>query len=289
MGSAGDHRQTSEVFMEPISPVPSPEAIALLSAVLRSVAIRRLGPDDAADFIQSAELRVLQRRYDVLTRFDGRSSLRTYLHVVVERLLIDWRNAEYGKWRPSAPARRLGPIGVFIDRLIWRDGYSGAEAVETTRSRWPHVPVASLVELVDQLPPHRPRLVHRELGDDVAITDFDDPVVRRETEQATRRRRKALLGALRTLLQDDRAILRARYVEGRSVRAIAEAAGLDPKALYRRFDRLLLRLRRMVAEQVDDRSLASIGSGLMGHQSSGLSAGRDNAALNPAEIGGAVI
>ena len=243
--------------MEPTSPVPSPEAIALLSAVLRSVASRRLGPDDAADFIQSAELRVLQRRYDVLTRFDGRSSLRTYLQVVVERLLIDWRNAQYGKWRASASARRLGPIGVFLDRLISRDGCSGDEAVEMARTRWPHVPVESLVEIVDQLPPHRPRFVRRELGDDVAITDFDDPVVRRETEQRTGRRRKALLRALRTLPHDDREILRARYVEGRTVRAIAENAGLEPKALYRRFERVLIGLRRTMLDQVEHGALAS--------------------------------
>jgi RNA polymerase sigma factor (sigma-70 family) len=254
-------RHTSEVSMETTSNVPSAEAVALLSAVLRSVAGRCLGPDDAADFVQSAELRVLQRRYDVLTRFDGRSSLRTYLHVVVGRLLLDWRNTAYGKWRPSASARRLGPLAIFLDRLMSRDGYGRAEAVEIARTRWPHIPVASLADMVEQLPPHSTRRVtRRELRDDVAITEFDDPVVRREAEQAARRRRNAVVRALRTLPAGDRQMLRARYMEGRSVRAIAETAGLDPKALYRRFDRMLIGLRRMVVEQADNGSLA--GSGL---------------------------
>lgn len=237
--------------MEPTSNVPSPEAVALLSAVLRSVAGRHLGPDDAADFVQSAELRVLQTRYDVLARFDGRSSLRTYLHVVVARLLLDWRNTAYGKWRPSAAARRLGPIAIFLDRLISRDGCGGAEAVEIARMRWPHIPVRSLAEMVEHLPPHPPRRVtRRELRDDVAITQFDDPVVRREAEETARRRRKAVVRALKTLPAGDREMLRARYMEGRSVRAIAETAGLDAKVLYRRFDRMLIGLRRMVVSSL---------------------------------------
>jgi RNA polymerase sigma factor (sigma-70 family) len=246
--------------MEPASNVPSPEAVALLSAVLRSVAGRRLRPDDAADFVQSAELRLLQGGYDVLTRFDGRSSLRTYLHVVVGRLLLDWRNAEYGKWRPSASARRLGPVGVFLDRLISRDGFSGTVAVEIARTRWPHVPVQSLARMVEHLPLHPPRRVgRRELRDDIAITQFDDPVARREAEQAAQRRRKAVVRALRTLPADDREMLRARYVEGRTVRAIAETLGLDPKALYRRFDRVLVGLRRMVVDQASSGSLVETG------------------------------
>jgi RNA polymerase sigma factor (sigma-70 family) len=243
--------------MNPTPDALSPEAIALLSSVLRSVASRHLGPDDAADFVQSAELRALERRYDVLTRFDGRSSLRTYLHVVVTRLLLDWRNAAYGKWRPSAAARHLGPVAIFLDRLMSRDGYSSAEAVEIAQARWPHAPAASLRELVEQLPPHMPRrLARRELRDDVAIAEFDDPVVRRETEQAARRRRNAVVRALQTLPADDRAILRARYIEGRSVRAIAETAGVNPKALYRRFDRVLIRLRRMATDQANTPSSA---------------------------------
>ena len=259
--------------MDSTSNAPSPEAVALLSAVLRSVARRRLGPDDAADFVQSAELRVLQRRYDVLARFDGRSSLRTYLHAVVARLLLDWRNTAYGKWRPSASARRLGPVAVFLDRLISRDGCTAAEAVEIARTRWPHLPAASLVELTERMPAHSPRrVVLRGLRDDVAITEFDDPVVRGEAEEAARRQRNAVGRALRTLAPGDREILRARYVEGRTVRAIAETAGLDPKALYRRLERLLIGLRRM-AEKPDQLSRIGPTVRFAGHPS-GLDRGR---------------
>jgi len=88
---------------------PSPEDLTLLSEVLRDVSRRRLSPDEAQDFVQSAHLKLLERQYDVFGRFTGGSSLRTYLTVVVIRLLLDWRNSTYGKWRPSAAAVRLGP------------------------------------------------------------------------------------------------------------------------------------------------------------------------------------
>lgn len=244
--------------MERVPPVPSPEAIALLSSVLRSVARRRLGPDEAADFVQSAELRLFERGYDVLTRFAGRSSLRTYLHVVAARLLLDWRNATYGKWRPSASARRFGPVGVFLDRLVSRDGCTIGEAVEIARARWPHIPAASLVEMSERLPAHPPRRVaRRELREDVAVCEFDDPVLRREAEETALRRHRAVAHAVRTLPAQEREMLRARYADGRTVRAIAETMGVEPKDLYRRFDRVLVGLRRTLVEHVADSRAAS--------------------------------
>ena len=109
---------------------PPPEQLTLLSDVVRKVArSRRLAPEDAQDFAQIVQVRVLERNYDVFNRFTGRSSLRTYLTVVVTRMLLDWLNSTYGKWRPSAMALRLGPDAVTLDRLIWRDGYTIDEAV----------------------------------------------------------------------------------------------------------------------------------------------------------------
>ena len=70
---------------------PTPEQLAVLDSVIRQAArAGRLQPQDAEDFSQSVHLRLIERQYDVFDRFDGRSSLRTYLTVVVRRLLLDW-------------------------------------------------------------------------------------------------------------------------------------------------------------------------------------------------------
>jgi hypothetical protein len=106
------------------------EQLAFLTRVIRDVTrAKRLSPDDADDFSQYVHLKLLERNYDVFERFSARSSLRTFLTVVVGRLLLDWRRAMLGKWRPSAMARRLGPAAVCLDRLIYRDGLSAADAI----------------------------------------------------------------------------------------------------------------------------------------------------------------
>ena len=52
----------------------------------------------------------------------GRGSLNTYLRVVIERLVLDMRVTNWGKWRPSARARRLGAEAVLFEQLTVRDG-----------------------------------------------------------------------------------------------------------------------------------------------------------------------
>jgi DNA-directed RNA polymerase specialized sigma24 family protein len=159
-------------------PAPNPEDLSLLSEVLRDVSRRRLSPDEAQDFIQSAHLKLLERHYDVFDRFAGGSSMRTYLTVVVVRLLLDWRNRTYGKWRPSAVALRLGDDAVRLERLIYRDGYSADEAIETLRLRPNAVSVQELWRLRRQLPQRaRPRLVSDTAVDGVMTNSFQDPVV----------------------------------------------------------------------------------------------------------------
>ncbi|MGH8186413.1 MAG: hypothetical protein ACREUC_07605, partial [Steroidobacteraceae bacterium] len=76
-----------------------------------------------------AFLKLIEHDYAVLRRFEGASSLRTYLTVVLHRVLLDQRNREWGRWRPSAAAYRNGPLAVRLERLVTRDGLTPAEAI----------------------------------------------------------------------------------------------------------------------------------------------------------------
>jgi len=58
----------------------------------------------------------------ILRQFQMRSSLRTYLTVVICRLFLDERIARFGKWRPSRKAVRVGSTAVLFERLTMRDG-----------------------------------------------------------------------------------------------------------------------------------------------------------------------
>lgn len=236
--------------MSGIPTVPSPEQLALLSQAIRDVArVRRLSGADVDDFAQSVHVRFLERNYDIFDRFEGRSSMRTYLMVVVSRMLLDWRNSVYGKWRPSSAAVSLGGHAVDLERLMSRDGYSRDEAAEIVRTREGAPSLSALHGLAELLPNRqRRRAVSDKALCDVEGGGFEDPVEAEEGRTAQRRMRTALAAALRQLSSDDRWLIRARYVQHRSVHAVAESLQINPKGLYRRYERLLRTLRATLAQ-----------------------------------------
>jgi RNA polymerase sigma factor (sigma-70 family) len=226
---------------------PSPEEFALLDTVIRAVARRRrLAGSDLQDFAQIVHLKLLERRYDAFSTFRGDSSLRTYLTVVVTRILLDWRNARYGKWRPSAAAARLGPVGIGLERLTARDGHTMDEAVEILRQAT-GVERAELRNVAERLPR---RITRREVPPEqapLALSEpFRDPIAAREHLEQAHQVRRALRRAYLTLPPDDQRLLTLRYQRAMTVRQIGKHLEIDPKALYRRFDRLASKLRRAV-------------------------------------------
>lgn len=82
----------------------------------------RLSSDESDDFRSKVRLHFSQRDFDALRRFEGRSSLQTYLIVVISRLFLDYRNRLWGRWRPSTEAEPLGPSAIPIERLVLHDG-----------------------------------------------------------------------------------------------------------------------------------------------------------------------
>jgi RNA polymerase sigma factor (sigma-70 family) len=229
---------------------PSTSHLILLTSVISDVANRhRLNQEDRQDFSQSVHLRLAERDYDIFVRFGGRSSLRTFLTVVVSRLLLDWRNHHYGKWRPSAKARRRGEWAIALERLVFRDGYSLAEATNRLCNR-PDAPgPETLRDLFAELP-LRSRRVFSALPNDFPDSRIQDYVEVHEQQRRRRQASVAVARALRALPATDRRLIVLRYFRGQSVRSIAEMSKVDPKMLYRRMERVMRSLRGSVAESL---------------------------------------
>jgi RNA polymerase sigma factor (sigma-70 family) len=224
---------------------PSSSDLVLLGEVIRGVVRRgRLLPPDAEDFSQSVQLKFLESGYDAFARFDGRSSLRTYLTTVVWRLLLDWRTAAYGKWRPSAAARRLGAQALRLDRLLNRDGLTVDEAVQVASLAPDALPDRVLRLIAERLPRRRR---HIRVADDVlqlVAREFPDPIEARERAMKARQARIALGQAFNHLNPEERRLMALRYRQSLTVREIASLLDVDAKRLYRTFDRLVGKLRR---------------------------------------------
>lgn len=210
--------------------------------------LHRLAPDAADEFASWARVRLLDNDQAILRKFQGRSSLRTFLVTVVQRLFLDWRNAEWGKWRPTASARRVGPVAIELERLVGRDNLSFEEAVETLRSRrW-----ASRAECEAawaQLPrrPRRRRVDESDLAALPSASRASDGVDEIESRAESARVTEALEGAIGSLPSSDQVLLRLRYWSGFTVARIAHMTGEDQKLLYRRFERMTAQLRRSLA------------------------------------------
>jgi len=207
----------------------------------------RLPDAEAEDFRSLVQLKLIENDYEVLRRFRGQSTLRTYLTVVIQRRFLDYRASEWGKWRPSAEARRLGPIAVDLERLTTRDGLSREEAIESLVTRSP--PQASRAELLDayrRLPDRAPR---RRVGEEnaqeiPAPVDVEGDVFRRQISPSAERARQALRAAVAELPAQDRIIVKLRFEEGCPISDIAAALRLPQKPLYRRMEGILGSLRR---------------------------------------------
>ena len=232
---------------------PSDEECALIEQLLIDAARRgRLAPEDGRDFVQSVHLHLLETQYEVLRRYRGRSSLRTYLTVAFRRLLIDWQNHTYGRWRPSIAAARLGPDAVHLERLMYRDGHTRDAAVEIAASRT-DTTRRELGRLAADVPPRvkRQRALDLPLDDRYAPSD-PDPIEARERRRTRQRVLASLRDAVDGLSGADRQILVHRFCQGRTIRSLAAALNTEEKRLYRRLARVLTSLRSTLTTVSDE-------------------------------------
>jgi RNA polymerase sigma factor for flagellar operon FliA len=215
-----------------------PTIDALVQMVARQ---QRMSWAEAEEFASIVRLRLIENDYAILRKFRGGSTLRTYLTVVIARQALDYRDACWGRWRPSRAARRLGRTAVTLEKLIVRDGFTLEEA-------WRAVPDAVTAEDLQCLRAFAERLRPRVRRHWVSIDDVEE-WQRRSVEPelellGDRRIAEALARALQTLAPGDSRLLKLRFAEGLSISSIARREGLDQASLYRRVATLLRRLRR---------------------------------------------
>jgi RNA polymerase sigma factor (sigma-70 family) len=225
--------------------------LPLVEGVVAEVARRyRVRGDALAEFRSLVFLKLVEQDYGVLRRFQGASSLRTYLAVVAQRVLLDHRNHEWGRWRASAAASRLGPVAVRLERLVTRDGFTPAEAIATVSAQ---TDVSGYADFIETLARRgQVRRTRAALGEDAIPECLDlspGPHARLERqEQASRAGsvRTVVRDALRSLPPHDHLLVTLRFRDGLSVADAAQVLGLDAKPLYRRIDRILERLHSVL-------------------------------------------
>jgi RNA polymerase sigma factor for flagellar operon FliA len=219
-----------------------------IERALRVVCARQrlLGPD-AEDFCSTFRLRLIEDDCAILGKFQGRSSVQTYLVSVVTHFFQDWRNARWGKWRPSAEARRLGSVAVEFETLCVRDQLGFEAACEMLCGRHQGELTRKDVERIAATLPARQK---RAFVSDAEIVNRpsatmspDGALLAQEAGVEARRATSAMCEAIGALPPQDRLIVRMLVEDGLSVATIARTLTLQQKPLYRRIHQVLTSLR----------------------------------------------
>jgi RNA polymerase sigma factor (sigma-70 family) len=214
----------------------------------------RMDREDRDDLASSVRLKLIDNDYAVLAKFQGRSSFRTYVVVVIERLLVDQWIAQNGKWHPSAAARRLGSTAMLLERLLEHDGYSLDECWELLRTNHG---LALTQDELREIAAALPKRERRKREDEAVLERLvaagptaEEELLEREESGPWLLAEEALRNALAALPAEDRLLLHLRFEAGLTVARIAATLQIEQKALYRRLNKLLKLLRKDLARRL---------------------------------------
>ena len=233
------------------------EALPAIEATLRFVGRRhRLSAEDLEDFASEVKLAFIEKNYDALMRFEGRSSLKTYLVTVIQRLFLDRQRRHWGKWRPSAEAKRLGPIALRLEQFLYRDSMSVEEACETLRTN--HGAPETMEELralTQRIPARTSRRVEAMNGDEaheIAAPLYQSPLSHLQSGHTAATCQAVIEESINALPPEDRVVLRLRFEDDVPLADISRSLSLDQKRLYKRMEAMLAQFR----EHMESKGLA---------------------------------
>ena len=89
--------------------------------------------------------------------------MKTYLAIVIERLLLDERMHVRGRFHASAEAVRLGPAAMLLESVVCRDRRTLQEALPLVRAIDPGMTPEAAEALLNRLPARRVRPVALDL------------------------------------------------------------------------------------------------------------------------------
>ncbi|MGZ5457685.1 MAG: hypothetical protein ACXWN1_13580 [Thermoanaerobaculia bacterium] len=242
---------------------------ANMTVVDRVVAVvchrARLFGADAEDFASSVKLALIEDDYAILRKYEGRSSLATYLSVVIRRLLADERMRTRGRWHPSTEAVRSGPAAVLLETLVLRDDHTLDEALPLARDSDPTLTREEAEAILDRLPQRveRPTVVSfdaTDAGESFAGRESADTrALQADARRLAQHAGRVIRDCQARFTLEDRMILRMRFASAMSIADISRILRLPQRPLYRRIEGLLDALRTaLVADGLDGGTLEEL-------------------------------
>jgi len=241
-----------------ISLIADPEKLFLeeLETIERAIEFACRGRalrESADDFASYVKLKLIDNNYAIIRKHDRQSSFAAFISIVVQRLLLDYRIREWGKWRASAHAKRIGEPAITVELMLHRDGHTIDEALPALLRRWPELTRQQVEEIARALPQRgrRPRAVDLEDAADAVGSDASsvtDAAFEADRLDLSRRIAAVVRIFIDTLDDYDRLAFRLRFETGLTVVQISRTLRIEQKPLYRRIKRMLAALRKRLEE-----------------------------------------
>ncbi len=213
-------------------------------------------PQEVEDFVAGVRLKLIEDDYAVLRKHRGQSSMSTYLITVVHNAFKDHCDQRFGKYRPSAKAKALGPCGRALERALIVEQLDLESAVQRLVGRADlETTEAELLSIADQLPPAKVkrRFVGEQTLEQLPSSSGDSETERRLLDQEQARVADRLSTVLRTALQalsaQDFLILKLHLRDGQPLATIANRLQVAQRPLYSRKKKSLDTLRSHLEAQ----------------------------------------
>jgi RNA polymerase sigma factor (sigma-70 family) len=234
----------------PVKPIDAEEVfltnLCLIDKAIGYVCHRnRVGRDEEEEFGSYVKFKLIESNYAIIRKFEGRSAFSTYMTTVIQRMFFQYRVQMWGKWRPSAQARRLGDKGITLERLLTRDGYTYSEAVAVlTTGDQPAFTAEEIEAIYVRLPVRQPRPVLVAAMENTDNGPSVEPALFSGERAVIARRMAATVdAAIAKMEPEDQLILKMRFWNARTIPDIARSLKLDDKKLYKRINKLLAQLK----------------------------------------------
>lgn len=206
---------------------------------------------DAEDFASAAKLALIENDYAILRPFAGRSSLATFLTVVIRRMLLDERTKRIGRWRASREAERLGAAGIALERVLYCERRSIDEALPILRAIDPSVTRERAVQMAARLPRRAVRARSAALESNewhlASASRTDDRAIAADHARLAEHVGAVVRKTIQAMPLEDREIVRFHFGEALTFADISGLLRLPQRPLYRRRDALLARFRAAFA------------------------------------------
>jgi len=228
-----------------------------VEAVARSICKRHyIYGKEADDFVSSVKEKLIEDDFRRIRAYRGISTFRAYLHTVISRIYSDQMRKIYGRYRPSAKAKSLGPVAVILECLI-NERHSFDEAYEIlTTNHCISITKKRAYEIYCKLPEGKVRGLSIDVGDEELLGIADtknrpdqmllNKELLKEKEEVLLTLEKVREKIVKSLSEEDRLILKMKFQDDMETPKIAKALNRQTNYVNRRIRNILSMFKREI-------------------------------------------